>query len=288
MSKNKGTFKTIGLCTKPDDANKVSKVLSHIYQWLQQQDFGIYTDSNSALILKTVATPREDMAKECDLTIVVGGDGTLLHCSRQMALYDVPILGVNLGRLGFLTDISANEIDHALQQIFNGQYIEDRRILLEIKINQDLKYTALNDVVLQKWNTGGIIEFSIHIDQKFVDNQYSDGLIIATPTGSTAYALSGGGPLITPNLDAIVLVPICPHTLSNRPIVISGQSKIELKVCGRTKPENVRLTCDGQDQIILKEQDEILIQQSSLSVRLLHLEDHDHFSLLRKKLGWGR
>ena len=287
MSTNKEQFKTIGLCTKPDDS-KVTETLKQIYQSLQHQQLDIHTDDHSALILKTPPLSRHEMAKICDLTIVVGGDGTLLHCSRQMALHDVPILGVNLGRLGFLTDISPNDIEQALGQIFNGQYLEDRRILLEIQINQQVIYTALNDIVLHKWNTGGIIEFSIHIDDKFVDDQYSDGLIIATPTGSTAYALSGGGPLITPSLDAMVLVPICPHTLSNRPLVISGKSKIELKVCGRSKPENVRLTCDGQDQIILKAGDTISIQQSKQSVRLLHLENHDHFSLLRKKLGWGR
>jgi len=281
-------FKTIGLCTKPDQNKKIYSTLHFIFNYFKQKGMTVLTDLNSAKLLDTPAMERSEMAKEIDLVIVVGGDGTLLHCARQMAKHNVPILGVNLGRLGFLTDISPDDVEKALEQILLGHYIEDRRMLLEARINQKVIATALNDVVLHKWNTGGIVEFSIHINGLFVDDQHSDGLIIATPTGSTAYALSGGGPLVTPDLNALILVPICPHTLSNRPIVIDGNARIELSVCGTGNPENTRITCDGQDQIILKKGDKILIQQSEVSARLLHLENHDHFCLLRKKLGWGR
>ncbi len=285
--KNYNPFNTIGLCTKPDDRAKVEATLCFIYHYFKTQQLPIITDKNSADILNTPAIERAEMAQQIDLVIVVGGDGTLLHCAREMAKYHVAILGVNLGRLGFLTDISPQDIEQALKQILLGRYIEDRRMFLEVKINQKVVAIALNEVVLHKWNTGGIIEFSIYINGLFVDDQHSDGLIIATPTGSTAYALSGGGPLLMPNLNALVLVPICPHTLSNRPIVIDSQAKIELQVGGR-HPEQTRLTCDGQDQIIFNTKDKIIIQQSNQSARLLHLENHDHFCLLRNKLGWGR
>jgi len=171
--------------------------------------------------------------------------------------------------------------------ILQGEYVEDQRFLLQANIGVDHQLLALNDVVLHKWNIARMIEFETSINGQFVDSQRSDGIIVSTPTGSTAYALSGGGPLLEPNLDAIVLVPICPHRLSNRPIVVHGNSEISIRTCGRTDPAHVRVTCDGQASEPLNPGDKLVIRKFHKPVRLFHPQNHDHFNLLRAKLGWG-
>ncbi|MCP4284273.1 MAG: NAD(+) kinase [Gammaproteobacteria bacterium] len=221
----------------------------------------------------------------CDLAIVVGGDGTLLHTARSLADYHVPLVGVNLGRLGFLADISPHEMSEKLNQIFAGHYQEDSRFLLHAEINGK-RSTAFNDVVIHKWDTARMIEFETYIDGTFVDAQRSDGMIISTPTGSTAYALSGGGPLLLPDLNATVMVPICPHTLSNRPLVVAGESLIEIVVCGKTNLDHVRVTCDGQTSLSVQRK-AIRIRKHHCSVRLIHPPGHDHFKILREKLSWS-
>jgi len=221
----------------------------------------------------------------CDLAIVVGGDGTLLHTARSLADYHVPLVGINLGRLGFLVDISPDEMIEKLSQIFSGHYQEDRRFLLHAEINGKSS-TAFNDVVIHKWDTARMIEFETYIDGAFVDAQRSDGMIISTPTGSTAYALSGGGPLLSPDLNATVMVPICPHTLSNRPLVVAGESVIEIVVCGKTDLNQVRVTCDGQTSLPVQRK-AIRIRKHHCPVRLIHPPGHDHFKILRNKLSWS-
>ncbi|HXK57105.1 MAG TPA: NAD(+) kinase [Gammaproteobacteria bacterium] len=221
----------------------------------------------------------------CDLAIVVGGDGTLLHTARSLADYHVPLVGVNLGRLGFLVDISPSEMLVKLSQIFSGHYLEDRRFLLHAEINGSTS-TALNDVVIHKWNTARMIEFETYIDGYFVDAQRSDGMIISTPTGSTAYALSGGGPLLMPELNATLMVPICPHTLSNRPLVVAGESLIEVFVAGKTDLDQVRVTCDGQTSLPVQRK-AIRIRKHHCPLRLIHPPGHDHFKILRRKLSWS-
>ncbi len=225
------------------------------------------------------------IGRECDLAIVVGGDGTLLHSARGLADYDVPLLGINLGRLGFLADIPSDEMLATLSEIFSGHYQEEQRFLLQAEINGQ-SYTAFNDVVIHKWNIARMIELETYIDGAFVESQRSDGLIISTPTGSTAYALSGGGPLLQPNLNAIVMVPICPHTLSNRPIVVSGDSTLELTISGRTEIGHARVTCDGQSCVPLRAKKVTITKHHSM-VRLIHPRGHNHFHILRAKLGWS-
>ena len=227
----------------------------------------------------------EQIGCVCDLAIVVGGDGTLLHTARSLADYHVPLVGVNLGRLGFLVDISPGEMTVKLDQIFSGHYQEDRRFLLRAEINGKTS-TAFNDVVIHKWDTARMIEFETYIDGAFMDAQRSDGMIISTPTGSTAYALSGGGPLMLPELNATVMVPICPHTLSNRPLVVAGESLIEIIVCGNTNLDHVRVTCDGQISMSVQRK-AIRIRKHHCPVRLIHPPGHDHFKILRKKLSWS-
>jgi len=280
-------FNTIGLIGKPGQESLKGR-LDELSLFLKSRGHHVLMErdaSNRQEDHDLTSEQLDNFGKECDLVIVMGGDGTLLHSARSIADYDVPLVGINLGRLGFLTDVSPDDMFATLEQILTGEYREEARNLLSAEINGEV-YTALNDVVIHKWNLARMIEFETYIDDHFVDTQRSDGLIISTPTGSTAYALSGGGPILHPDLNATVLVPICPHTLSNRPIVISGDSKIEIVVGTETESCNVHVTCDGQTSIPLRN-DKITISKHSQPVRLLHPKNHDHFNTLRAKLGWG-
>jgi NAD+ kinase len=232
-------FRTIGIIGKQGNAAGVGDTLARLNAHLSLRGLGVLLDAESARLLGQPATaglPVAVLGSRSDLVVVVGGDGTLLHAARAMAGHQVPLLGINLGRLGFLVDISPDHIESALDAILAGEYETDARALLSAVVVTDSDpqraYAALNDVVIHKWNTARMIEFETYIDGVFVNAQRSDGLIVATPTGSTAYALSGGGPLVDPALDAILLVPICPHDLSNRPLVVPGGSRIEIRVCG--------------------------------------------------------
>jgi len=220
-----------------------------------------------------------------DLSIVGGGDGKRLQTARELAPADVPLLGINLGRLGFLVDISPDHLEQRLDQILAGEYRADARAMLEVS-SDGVEGRAVNDVVVHKWNSVRMIELETYIDGQFVNAQRSDGVIVSTPTGSTAYALSGGGPLVHPALDALLMVPICPHTLSNRPLVVGGDSHVELRIRDY-EHELVRLTCDGQTNLPLAEGRAIHIRRSKHRLKLLHPRGYDHYSILRAKLGWG-
>lgn len=283
-------FKHVGIVGK--EGADTHATLKQLIAYLQQHSISVCLDEKTAQHFGSQQLETLDSAALCkkvDLLIVVGGDGTLLGAAREAVLQDTPLLGINLGRLGFLVDISPAEMVASLDQVFEGNYEIDHRSLLDMHLaNQDESFIAFNDVVIHKWNTARLIEFETFINGQFVDKQRSDGLIISTPTGSTAYALSGGGPLIHPSLDAFALVPICPHTLSNRPIVVDAQSKIEIRVCGHMSQEHFRVTCDGQESHPLaEEQQSIFIQRYEKQVKLIHPTGYDHFNILRSKLGWG-
>ena len=280
-------FHNIGLLAKPGDP-RISDTLRDLYQILKGLGVTVFASENAAPALSDLEpTDVKTLGRTIDLAIVVGGDGTLITAARAMAAFDIPLAGINLGRLGFLVDISPREMATVISSIIEGDYEEDRRFLLEAQIGKDHRLLAFNDVVLHKWNTARMVEYETRVNGKFVDSQRSDGIIVATPTGSTAYALSGGGPLLEPGLNAIALVPICPHHLSNRPIVVHGNSEITLQACGRSRHQEVRVTCDGQDSVPLKEGERLVVQKHQHMVRLIHPKDHDHFDLLRAKLGWG-
>ncbi|WP_456446958.1 NAD(+) kinase [Thiolapillus sp.] len=281
-------FSNIGLIAKPGDS-RIAPVLETLRGFLLNMGLNVHLARSAALSLgeKEYLPSKAELARVCDLTLVVGGDGSFLNAAREMAQEDTPLVGINQGRLGFLVDISPERMLEALASILQGQYIEDRRFLLEARISEDKRQLALNDVVLHKWNTARMIEFETRINGRYVDSQRSDGIIISTPTGSTAYALSGGGPLLEPSLDAIALVPICPHHLSNRPIVVHGDSAICIEASGRTDPNHLRVTCDGQSSLTLEEGEHLEVRKYPHPVRLFHPLDHDHFTLLRAKLGWG-
>ena len=232
---------------------------------------------------------RNMLGEACDLVIVVGGDGSLLHAARALARFRTPVLGVNRGRLGFLTDIAPDEIQAKVGAVLAGQYTIDQRSLLSLEVRSGGapvgEGTALNDVVLQSGKSVHMIEFELYIEGQFVYRQRSDGLIIATPTGSTAYALSGGGPIMHPKLDAIVLVPMHPHTLSSRPIVVDGNSEIKIQVL--SEEISPLVSCDGQTGTSLRSGDWIYITKHPHKLQLIHPPGQDFYAACRTKLGWS-
>ncbi len=284
-------FSCIGLIGKYGDPS-VGTTLESLRTHLQARKLKVLLDESTAEVWTehdlTIAS-REQIGNQCDLAIVVGGDGSMLNAARSLASSQIALLGINLGRLGFLTDISPNQMQEKLDAILAGEYQEEKRFLLHSQILREgelvAESEALNDVVVHKFDVARMIELETYVDGKFVNTVRSDGLIVSTPTGSTAYALSGGGPILYPSLDAVILVPICPHTLSNRPIVIHGDSTIELVVRGGQS--HAQVTCDGQINLGLVCGDRIRITKRRHAVRLIHPSDHDHFQVLRAKLNWG-
>ena len=267
--------------------------LQRLILFLQKQGLEIFLDAEtaaSAPVTKVPRLERDELADVCDLIIVVGGDGSLLSSARSMCRTGVPLLGVNRGRLGFLTDISPEEIETRVLDVLAGNYTEDRRFLLDSAVyrNGELMSSgsALNDVVLHPGEYIRMIDFDLYIDNEFVYRQRSDGLIISTPTGSTAYALSVGGPIMHPALDAIVVVPLNPHTLSSRPIVVQGSSEIKV-VVGDQRDIRPHVTCDGQTHQITTAGDEIIVKKKPEKLCLIHPKDHEFYEVCRTKLGWA-
>jgi NAD+ kinase len=230
----------------------------------------------------------QQIGKSCDLALVVGGDGTMLGYARQLAEHNVPLIGINQGRLGFITDIPLNEVEHTLEAMLRGSYEEDKRALMHAKVWRDghcvFDALALNDVVVNRGATSGMLEVRVAVDGRFVANQRADGLIMATPTGSTAYSLSVGGPLLHPSLPAWVMAPIAPHTLSNRPIVLADTGEIAIDlVAGRDASANF----DMQSLASLLIGDRITVQRSKHTARFLHPRGWSYFDTLREKLHWN-
>lgn len=267
--------------------------LQRLILFLQRQGVKVYLDQDtaaSAPVTKLEQLERQQIAKQCDLVIVVGGDGSLLSSARDMCLTGVPLLGINRGRLGFLTDISPEEIERKVGAVLDGKFTREERFLLESEVYRNKQLmsmgSALNDVVVHPGEYIRMIDFELYIDGVFVYRQRSDGLIISTPTGSTAYALSVGGPIMHPQLDAIVVVPLNPHTLSSRPIVVHGKSEIKV-VVGHQRDILPHVTCDGQTHQVTTVDDEIVVRKKSERLCLIHPEDHDFYHVCRSKLGWA-
>lgn len=282
-------FTTAGIFSK-QDGEAIAATLQSLYDFLSQQGLTILFSKQAADLLQQPAVPDELLAQQIDLAIVVGGDGTLLTAGRLLADAQVPIVGINLGRVGFLVDVLPAQMQEQLLAILQGDYLEDQRCLLkacawrgEEQLGQNI---ALNDVVLHARNEVRMIEFTTYIDGFFVNTQRADGLVISTPTGSTAYALSSGGPILHTSLDASILVPISPHTLTSRPIVIPNQSSIEIEM-GSDRPVEALLSFDGHHDIPLVSGDRIKISASPKKMRLLHPRHYDYYHILRSKLHWG-
>ncbi len=250
-------FNTIGIITKPHDPISDGKA-RELCAFLEEQGVGVVFES-------------EQIAEQADLIIIVGGDGSLLNAARSFVDNNIPILGINLGHLGFLADVSVN-----------GEFTKEERCLLSCQVEQDGKilnhYLALNDVVVHRKETLKMIEFDVFIDDKFVNNQRADGLIVTTPTGSTAYALSSGGPIMHPGVNAIGLVSICPHTMSHRPLLVPGDSEVVIRV--KESDEGATVSFDGQTSFPM-------IAGQDIRVHLLHPKNYDYFDIIRSKLHWS-
>ncbi len=235
--------------------------------------------------------PEDQIAENADLVVAIGGDGTLLYAARLVARRGVPLIGINRGRLGFLTDVLPQDILTSVDAAIEGRCERDERALLEARIvgpgGVRAKALALNDVVLQRWETGRMLDFETWIDGAYVNSHGGDGLVVASSTGSTAYALSCGGPIVSPHLDVLVVAPICPHALSDRPIVVSGRSVITVKLIDRPDTRG-QVTCDGVPLGELMPGDSLEVHPTAEKITLLHPNKFEYYRLLRSKLHWGR
>ena len=293
MKSPQSPFKTIGLISKrtQTESLKTSEQLMHDLAKLGHH-WAVADDLTGLLTLPGTHChflPLRDLGKHCDLIVVIGGDGHFLSAARSVFQDKVPLVGINHSRLGFLADIVPSELPGKLLEILQGRYQREERHLITGTVYRGktavFEENALNEIVLHPGGIARMIEFEIFIDGHFVLKQRSDGLIASTPTGSTAYALSGGGPIVIPTLDSTILVPMFPHTLSSRPLVVNGQSRIELVLI----PENTlhpRLSWDGHHHFDLNPGDRITITQHPCTLQLLHPKDYDYFATLREKLGW--
>jgi len=284
-------IQTVGIIAK--DANDaVKKTVFQLYQFLCEKSCNIICDkSTEGMITGCHFVDRKTLGKESDLAIVVGGDGTFLSAARSLANFKTPILGINLGHLGFLVDISPENMFENLEQVLQGNYVSECRFLLQAQIIRNDRIIAnedaFNDVVIHIRDVARMMEFDTYINGQFVNFQRADGMVISTPTGSTAYALSSGGPLLHATLNAISLVPICPHTLTNRPLVINADSEVEI-VIGESKQSTSQVTFDGQTAYDVKPADKILIQKKDLNIHLIHPANYNYFEILRAKLHWSK
>ena len=291
MNKNRH-FQTIGIVGKPRYESALETHLA-VYNWLKDRHYTILVEAKIAQSLNLPnSTELAEIGQKADLIIVIGGDGNMLGMARYFAPHQVPLIGINRGNLGFLTDIAPQ---FAFEQLYSclekGEYELEERFLLEAIVERNGKKIAsskaLNEVVIHPSQVTRTIEFEVYIDGKFAFTQLSDGLIIATPTGSTAYSLSAGGPILTPNMNAIALVPMYPHTLSSRPLVIDGESHISMRFA-QHKQLALEVSCDGQVDLPFTPDDRIVVRKSSAKLKLLHLKDYNYFTVLASKLGWGR
>ena len=281
-------MKKIGIICKPG-RKEPQEILQELLPLLRQKGCEIFVDSETAAALNMDGFSRDEIASLVDLVFVLGGDGTMLNVSRLVAEKGIPILGINLGSLGFITEVNRDEIFSTVDKMLNGGCEIEERLMLSAAIRRDGKkiadYTVLNDVVINKGALARIIDLETNIDGNYVTTFKADGLIISTPTGSTAYSLSAGGPILYPTLESIVLTPICSHTLTNRPIVLPDHSKIEIII--KSLSEDVFLTLDGQVGFSLRMNDVITISKAHYKTKLLLPFERNYFKVLRTKLKWG-
>lgn len=288
-------FSSIGIIGKRGDP-LVADTVARLVDYLTQRGRRTLLDADTAKLLPEwggETRDRDALGSDCDLVVVVGGDGTLLDAGRAVAPHGTPLLGVNLGRVGFMVDVLPAEMAATLDEVFAGDYVREPRLLLAARVlfaeNGESvgPFFALNDVVVRNKQFARLLEFDTFMDDTFISHHRADGIIVASPTGSTAYALSGGGPVLHPALEAVALVPICPHTLSDRPLVVDARHRIEVLV----GPEDDMLalfTVDGQSNHTLRAGDRVSIERADHGLTLIHPPGYDYFKILRNKLHWGR
>jgi NAD+ kinase len=283
-------FQSIGLIGRPGTPALVDQI-KPLMQYLSDRKIKLVLEKSTAAQASMMQHPHHELKEMCrqvDLVVVMGGDGSMLSAARIVAPLKVPMVGINFGRLGFLTDIPLDASQQMLGSILDGNYTSEKRQLLQAEVVRKgmpvFSTLALNDVVVSRGAMGSMIEFEVYVDGLFVYNLRSDGVIIATPTGSTAYALSAGGPILHPHLNALSLVPISPHTLSNRPIVLSGDAEVSVRLVRGT---NARVNFDVQSFFDIQADDTIVVRANPDPVRLIHPEGYSYYAMLREKLHWN-
>jgi len=285
-------FRNIGLVGRSGNLQVVD-TLQRLHAFVLSRGYAVIMEEATAELItdhQAQTTSKEMLGQTCDLVIVIGGDGSLLGVARSLAGSNVPVLGINRGRLGFLTDITPAELETQVGDVLDGKYVEESRFLLDVYVKRNREPvgygSALNDVVIHPGRSTRMISFKLYVEGQFVHSQRADGLIVATPTGSTAYALSAGGPIMHPRLDAVVLVPMFPHSLSNRPIVVDGSSEIKVLIDERNEiyPQ---VSCDGQSHIATAPGDTVSIGKKPQKLRLIHPMNHNFYQICRDKLGWS-
>ena len=281
-------MKKIGIISKAG-RTEPAEILKDFLPWLNNRGLEVFLDTETASLLKMKGSPRSEMPSLVDMIVVLGGDGTMLNVARLVCERGVPILGVNLGGLGFITEVQKEEICDAMDKTLSGEYSIEDRMMLTAHIHRHgekiAEYTVLNDVVINKGALARVIDLETYINKAYVTIFKADGLIVSTPTGSTAYSLSAGGPVLYPTLDCIILTPICPHTLTNRPTVLPDDALIEIML--KSVSEDVFLTLDGQVGFSLRKDDVVEIKRSPFKTRLIIPFERAYFQILRTKLKWG-
>jgi NAD+ kinase len=281
-------IRSLGLCVKPDQP-QLADLVRQLEKWLTERGVEVVPDEEAGRATDAPAVARSELGRAVDAVVVLGGDGTLLAVARALGEHGVPLLGVNLGTLGFLAEVAQEEIFSTLEDVFAGRYRAESRMRLDVRVERDGaergRFLALNDAVVAS-EVARIIELDMRVDGAEVATYHADGLIVATPTGSTAYSLSAGGPLVLPALEAIIVTPICPHTLTQRPLVLPCRCVIEVRVRDAREAE-ARLTVDGQVGCALGPGDCVRVQRSAHPVSLLVGPDRNRFEVMRAKLRWG-
>ena len=282
-------MKSIGIISKPHHA-EAKRVLEELVPWLAERGKAVVMDvDTAALVGEATGVEKNRLPDEVAMIIVLGGDGTFLSVARLTEGRDVPLLGVNLGGLGFLTEVTQEQVFETLEEIFEGNYGVGERLLLQAHVHRDderiAEYRALNDVVINKGALARIISLETYVNGAYVNTFAADGIIISTPTGSTAYNLAAGGPILSPELGAIIINPICPHTLTNRPLVLPED--VTVKVILKAEGEDVLLTLDGQVGFALRYDDVVEVRKAPETVKLIEPPRRNYFQVLRTKLRWG-
>ena len=280
------TFQTIGILRKPSAPNMAQRI-EQVQDWLRVHQKTVLLDSTD-MPPSPSCPERQQIAKQADLLIVLGGDGTMLSGARLVEQRSIPILGVNMGGLGFLTEINFDDLPQALEKIFSGEFHLDARLMLTVQIRRAdttiVTHSALNDVVVSKGHLARMISTTVSVDDAFMTNMQSDGLIVSTPTGSTAYSLSTNGPILDPSLEALLINPICPHTLSHRPFLAPSTVSISITL---TSQERAMATIDGQERQEIMTDDIVEIRASEHRTQLIRFPGRSYFEVLRTKLKWG-
>ena len=276
-------IKKVGVVLRPSSPN-LKEIFLKIKDSFENKGVEVLLDSISASMINIVGTNFEEMIKESDLVISVGGDGTLISLLRRSFKYNKPVMGINAGNLGFLTDIGLNEFENFIDKLFINDYRIDLRMMIEAEFNNKKEIFAFNDIVFMRKTMSRMINIEANVNGKLLNKFYGDGLIISTPTGSTAYNLSAGGPVVFPLTEAFILTPICPHSLTQRPLVLPVDFEITFNI---KEEEGALIVIDGQETYEIKPKDNLKIKIASNSVKLIHRVERNYFEVLREKLNWG-